>query len=333
MRLTTQGRQSTLTLMRLPHSHVFAACMMLGACSSSVNGSPSDRDAGDGDAVTLPGDTDAESTGDGDLDVTDQDVGDGDANPPGPPTSAGCIDGAGLTEGEHTFTLASESRRYVVRLPTGYTRDRAWPLVLALHGNGSTTSFWDATSGVRNIRGVLKDDAVLILVEAIDQQWRDYAMDPSTWPGRIAMELDYFEEVLSQARTALCLREDGIFAMGFSGGGSFAGVLACERDDIRAIAAGGSVVYFDEATCAAHTAAWIAISEGDLNAGRTDYLDVFREHAGCATTSTATDPSPCVAYTGCDDGTPVHYCEHPGGHEWPSFGSAAMWSFFSGLLE
>jgi hypothetical protein len=42
-----------------------------------------------------------------------------------------------------------------------------------------------------------------------------------------------------------------------------------------------------------------------------------------------TDPSPCVAYQGCDDGYPVTWCEFAGGHSPPSFASAAIWDFFS----
>lgn len=301
------------------------AGVVFAACSSSIDGTPADvPDRGDADSDLPQEDTDLGDAGDTDA---------GDGDPSGPRTSAGCLDGAGLSEGEHTFTLGGLTRRYVVRLPAAYTRETSWPLVLALPGNGGTTSYWDGTTGVRDIRSVLHDDAVLIIVEAIEQQWRDYDQDPATWPARIGQELTYFEEVLSQARGALCIREDAIFAMGFSGGGSFAGLLACHRTDIRAIAVGGSVVYFDEATCAAHTAAWIAVSEDDLNSGRTSYRDIFRERAGCESTSTPTAPSPCVAYDGCDVGTPVHYCEHPGGHEWPAFGSAAMWSFFSRFLE
>jgi len=139
--------------------------------------------------------------------------------------------------------------------------------------------------------------------------------------------------VLSQARADLCVREDAIFAMGFSGGGSFSGVLACRRDDIRAIAVGGSVIYFDEAECVRKVAAWITIGTLELNAGREQYRDFFRDLAGCEATSSSTDPSPCVAYEGCDPATPVHYCQHPGDHVWPDFGSEAMWSFFQQQLE
>jgi hypothetical protein len=63
-----------------------------------------------------------------------------DGGPVGPPGSAGCVDGAGLDEGEHTFELEGLTRRYVLRRPGGYTRYRAWPLVLALQGNGGSRS-------------------------------------------------------------------------------------------------------------------------------------------------------------------------------------------------
>ncbi|MCA9624222.1 MAG: hypothetical protein KC731_34595 [Myxococcales bacterium] len=246
----------------------------------------------------------------------------------GPAVSDGCVTGSGLAEGEHSFMLEGLSRRYMLRLPVGYDNSKPWPLVLALHGNGGSVNTWDVTSGNNDIRGVLENDAILIIAEAIDGQWRDYSMPSSTWPERIEMELRYFEEVLTQARQDLCIYEDAIFSMGFSGGGSFSGVLGCRRTDIRAIAVGGSVIYFDEADCVHTPAAWITIGEQELEPGRVEFRDFFRDRAMCSTTSMPTDPMPCEAYEGCGAETPVHYCQHPDGHIWPAFGSAAMWEFF-----
>jgi poly(3-hydroxybutyrate) depolymerase len=243
--------------------------------------------------------------------------------------SPGCSSGVGLDEGEHTFELDGLDRRYVLRLPTGYSNDEAWPLVLALHGNGGSVATWDTTSGSNNIRGVLEDHAVLVIAEAIEGNWRDYNAPPETWPARIEQELAYFEEVIGQAKNELCIETDAIFSMGFSGGGSFSGVLACSRDDIRAMAVGGSVIYFDEADCKHTPAAWITIGTQELSADREAYRDFFRDRAGCEATSKPTPPDPCVAYDGCDTATPVHYCQHPAGHIWPDFGSQAMWDFFS----
>lgn len=257
----------------------------------------------------------------------------GGAGGSGPTTSPGCASGAGLAEGEHVFQLEGLDRRYILRLPEGYSTDTAWPIVLALHGNGGSADYWDVTTGERNIREVLKNDAVLIVAEAIGGNWRDYNMAPETWPARIEQELAYFEEVLSQAKNELCINEDAIFSMGFSGGGSFSGVLGCYREDIRAIAVGGSVIYFDEEACVHTPAAWITIGTEELTPDREAYRDFFRERAMCAETTAATPPDPCVAYDGCDTSTPVHYCQHPDGHIWPDFGSEAMWSFFSTFLE
>jgi hypothetical protein len=77
--------------------------------------------------------------------------------------------------------------------------------------------------------------------------------------------------------------------MGFSGGGSFSGVLGRRRTDIRAFAAGGSVIYFDPADCIGNAAAWIALSEEDDTVDRRAYLDFFAERNGC---DSAPPPSP-----------------------------------------
>jgi poly(3-hydroxybutyrate) depolymerase len=307
-----------------------AACLtsvLLAACGSDseeAKGSAQDSGQLPGDAAAVDGETDAASDAGSVSDASSMDASDAAASY----KSAGCDGGGGLPEGENTFTLDGLSRRYMLRLPKGYPGTRAWPVVFALHGNGGSVSYWDGTSGSRNIRKVLENDAILIVAEAIDGQWRDYKQPASTWPARIESELLYFEEILKQIRADLCIDNRSIFSMGFSGGGSFSGVLGCRRTDIRAIAVGGSVIYFDEKNCIGKPAAWITIGKQEVSTGRTDYRDFFRDRAGCSATSASTPPAPCVAYDSCNADTPVHYCEHPDGHIWPDFGSQAMWDFF-----
>lgn len=246
--------------------------------------------------------------------------------------SIGCSAAEPLTEGEHTFTLGGRDRRFVLRLPKNYRSDRAWPLVFALHGNGGNTAYWDVTSGGRNIRAVLEDEAILIVAEAIEGNWRDSGADASTRSARLEEELAYFDELVSRASESLCVREDAIFTVGFSGGGSFSGVLGCRRSYIRAIAAGGAVIYFDPADCVQAPPAWITIGARELTAGRQDFRDYFRDQASCTEKSTPTDPNPpCVAYEMCD--VAVHYCQHDGDHVWPELGTTAFWAFFSQFLR
>ncbi|MGA9520489.1 MAG: hypothetical protein WBV82_03445 [Myxococcaceae bacterium] len=247
--------------------------------------------------------------------------------------SVGCVSGRGIDEGENTFMLEGLERRYRVYLPATYRRDRPWPVILALHPNGGNTGYWNNTSGDRNIRGEAGDSAILVIAEAIDGEWRDYGMPASTWPSRIETELAYFDTIVDRLKTELCVNENQIFAMGFSGGGSFSGVLGCRREYIRAIAVGGSVIYFDEVDCVSTPASWITIGSGELEAGRVDFRDFFRSAAKCDETSAATDPAPCVSYDGCNAATPVHYCQHSGGHQWPAFGTTAAWQFFQTFIE
>lgn len=319
---------------------IFASCNDAGVQVTNDSGSPT-LDAA-GDLAVAPDDGTSPDTGStGGSDVADLgapalDTDTPDTNVPDLPVtpvgSPGCIDGTGIAEGENTFMLEGRNRRYIMRLPNNYTRDKQWPLVLALHGNGGSTSYWDGTSGDRNIRGVLADEAILVVAEAIGGNWRDYAEEPSTWPARIDSELLYFDEIINQASNELCINPSAIFAMGFSGGGSFSGVLGCLRTDIRAIAVGGSVIYFDPESCVSTPASWITIGTLELVPGREAYRDFFRDRAGCATTASAIDPAPCTAYDNCDAATPVHYCQHPGDHIWPDFGSQAMWDFFKRFL-
>ncbi|MBA3392152.1 MAG: hypothetical protein H0T89_05885 [Deltaproteobacteria bacterium] len=164
------------------------------------------------------------------------------------------------------------------------------------------------------------------VLEARDGNWRDYALPSTEWPARLEAELRYVDEVIQQLRTDLCVRDDGLFAMGFSGGGSFSGALACRRPDIRAIAVGGAVLYVPASECTRPLPAWITIGTMELEPAREVYRDTSRVLDGCTATSAPVAPSPCVAYDGCT--MPIHYCQHAGGHIWPAFASMATWQFF-----
>lgn len=245
-----------------------------------------------------------------------------------PAGSPGCTTPGDLAEGEHTFMLDGYDRRYILRLPQNYSADQPWPLIFALHGNGGDTGYWDGMGGDRDIRTAFAQEAILVIAEAIDHQWRDYDADPATWPERIELELNYFDTILDTARTDLCIDDQNVFSMGFSGGGSFSGVLGCRREYIRAIAVGGSVIYFEQDQCVSTPAAWITIGELETNAGREQFRDFFRDLAGCSETSTPGTPDGCVDYDGCDAGTPVTFCSHPADHVWPSIGTDATKAFF-----
>ncbi len=244
--------------------------------------------------------------------------------------TSGCGQAAGASNGEVTFTHEGRERRYLLYLPANHAPDKPTPLLFALHGNGGSVNYWNSTDGTndRNIRGEVENDAILVIAEAIEGNWRDYGADRSTWPARIEEELGYFDAIVEDLSNKLCIDRRAIFSMGFSGGGSFSGVLGCRRAYIRAIAAGGSVIYFDPDDCVQAPAAWVTMGQMELDTRGTAFRDHFLGAAGCSSESSATDPSPCVAYQGCAADAPQNYCVHPGDHVWPDFGTTAAWAFF-----
>ncbi|MCH9683520.1 MAG: hypothetical protein K0V04_18930 [Deltaproteobacteria bacterium] len=249
-----------------------------------------------------------------------------------PPTgSPGCKAAVSLAEGEHQFMLDDNDRRYIVRLPENYSNDQPWPLIFALHGNGGNPDYWDGIGGDRDIRTEFGQEAVIIIPEAIGNAWRDYDAPSDTWPAGIELELNYFDTIYQTAQDELCIDVDNVFSMGFSGGGSFSGVLGCRREYIRAIAVGGSVIYFQPEECVSAPAAWITIGEDEFTEGRAAFRDFFAMLGGCEESSTPYEPEGCVAYDDCDPATPAVYCSHPAGHVWPSIGTEATHAFFEGF--
>jgi polyhydroxybutyrate depolymerase len=330
-------------------ARVAALVLLAGGCSSDPASEGSGGSAGSDATSTGPGGTTegqpnpsttsepagtSESTTGASADgqtTVEPDTGSSSETGSEPQGSPGCMAKESLADGEQQLMLDGYDRRYILRLPQSYSTDRPWPLIFALHGNGGDPGYWDGIGGDRDIRTAFADEAILVIPEAIDNQWRDYEADPATWPERIELELNFFDTVYDTARNQLCIDDANVFSMGFSGGGSFSGVLGCRRDYIRAIAVGGSVIYFEPDECTSTPAAWITIGDEELTAGREEYRDFFRMLAGCQETSTAGAPEGCVDYEGCDAETPVTFCSHPAGHVWPSIGTEATKVFFGGF--
>lgn len=273
---------------------------------------PADTAVTPADTAVTPADTAADLAASADL------------APSTTSTSAGCQSGAGLPEGQATIAVGGANRTYILRLPAGYTKGRPWPLILALHPNGGAgIGYWDATSGARSIRALARDKAIVVLPLARPMG------GGFDWRGDLPADLAYFDALIKKIEADLCIDTTRIFAMGFSGGGSFSGVLACRRSDIRAFASGSGVSYFDAKDCVGTAAAWITVGADpdEMIPARAAFRDYFVKRAGCQPTTTPTAPATCQAYA-CPKETPVHYCVHPGGHLWPDYGTEAAWAFF-----
>lgn len=138
---------------------------------------------------------------------------------------------------------------------------------------------------------------------------------------------------ISQTKTAA----DGYFSTGFSYGGSMSYTAACNMSDVfRAIGA-MSGAPISGATCStkqpARPVAFWGTHGTDDTALPMDMAlpirDAFVKRNGCSSTTKPVEPSPCVAYDGCESGYPVVWCQVEGGpHGIPTWSAAAIAKFF-----
>jgi poly(3-hydroxybutyrate) depolymerase len=111
--------------------------------------------------------------------------------------------------------------------------------------------------------------------------------------------------------------------------------LGCQMGDVfRAIApmSGSGPGFGGRATCVGQVAVWMSHGDNDTvvatSSGEAS-RDFWVKANHCQMQTAPVDPSPCVAYAGCDADLPVTFCEFSGGHTVPSFAAAAIWKFFS----
>ena len=143
-------------------------------------------------------------------------------------------------------------------------------------------------------------------------------------------DFDFFDDLYDHLTAGLCIDTDRVFSTGHSFGGYMSNSLGCYRADVlSAIApvAGGPVTWFGG--CSGSVAALVVHGTGDSVvefAQGQAAVNQWHSANSCSDASVPSASGSCVAYEGCE--RDVHWCEHDGGHEWPSFTAGAVWDFF-----
>ena len=245
--------------------------------------------------------------------------------------SAGCGT-TPTTTAETTFMIdvSGTSRSYIVTLPANYNASQPHQLVFAWHGRTGT-----ATQIARNYYGLksLMTNAIFVAPQGLGT-----TTDPTDtgWPNTNGQDIAFLRATLTWMNTNYCVDQARVFSVGFSYGGIMSHTIACQMSDtFRAVApiAGAT---FGRPSCLTHPiAAWMTHGSMDTSAsGGVDFTagesarDRIVALNHCTSTTAPADPSPCVAYQGCDAGYPVQWCPHDGAHVVPSFAAAAIANFF-----
>lgn len=259
------------------------------------------------------------------------DAGAGDATTAKPDASTSGSTGCGLippsSGAGKTLVVNGVNRTYVLSVPANYDRTRAYPLIFAFHGLGGSGSQAQLYFGLAQ---ATQSQAILVYPDATGSS-RAWGISGAS----ATLDLTFFDDLVRTVTSSLCVDTTRIFATGHSMGGYFSNTLGCARGDtLRAIApvAGGGP-YLSCGT--GKVAAWVFAASDDAvvsSSAGVASRDHWLRANGCSSTTRATGPGACVAYDGCDPAHPVQWClESSGGHNWPSYGGQAIWSFFRGF--
>jgi len=231
------------------------------------------------------------------------------------------------------ITVDGMERDYILSMPDDYDPATAYPLVFAWHGRGGDGALAQLYFGIEEAsagQAIFVYPDGLPLADMMNQTGWD--LDPNN------EDFALFDALMADVQSRLCIDPEKIFSTGHSFGGYMSNQLGCYRGDVlRAIglvAGGGPYALFGE--CKSQVAAWLAhgnidqvvpFSEGENS------RDHWVGTNSCAAEAEPIDPAPCTAFTGCDDGYPVVWCEHAepalSGHGWPAWAPGAIWSFFA----
>lgn len=319
---------------------------LLFASALSAGCSPSAQPPGDASAPDARASDDAGSPRDG---ASPDDAASGDdAATPMPDGSVASDAGGGgggcgtaAPTGDLALTAldgAGVERSYFLHVPASYDGSRPLALVFAYHGAGGDEN---ASRGY-GFEAAVGGDAILVYPRGVP--FEGFGVG---WNDRCGgYDMPFFDAMLAHVTSTYCIDRQRVFVAGFSWGGDYVTALACCRGDvIRAAAPASCSDEFGNASDAqtyanlpcpttAHPAIRFTHATTEDGAYAAPLFattsTLYRSWNACSASSTATTPSPCVAYDGCDE--TVVECAYDGlGHATPSGWAADTWQFFDAL--
>lgn len=217
-----------------------------------------------------------------------------------------------------TLRSGGEERRYLLSVPEGDPPASGFPLVISLHGHGSSAAEHEANTSL----------AVEARARGFVVATPDALGDPARWnfdrrpggPDDYAFVAGLVEDLVRE----VCIDPARVHLAGSSNGAAFAGFLACSVGaDVAAVA---MVIATVPPNCPPGRHPSVLTIRGTADArvpyaGTEDMVAAWADHDGCPTPPRTSEPSPGVArttYEGCTDDRRVALVAVTGGvHAWP----------------
>ncbi|MER6089762.1 cellulose binding domain-containing protein [Streptomyces bluensis] len=234
--------------------------------------------------------------------------------------SSGCGKAPSLTSGTHTIQSGGKNRSFIVRIPDGYDRNRAYRLVFGFHWLGGTST--DVATGrtvetgtwaYYGLQRLANNSALFVAPQGLNNGWANAGGEDVT----------FVDDMIRRIEADLCVDTTQRFALGFSYGAAMSYALACSRATVfRAVAvqSGGQL-----SGCSGGTQpiAYLGVhglrdSVLGISGGRA-LRDRFVRNNGCTPQN---PPEPAqgslthrvTTYAGCSAGHPVAWAAFDEGH-------------------
>ena len=238
-----------------------------------------------------------------------------------------------------TLVVNGTARTYMLGVPSTYDPARSYPLVMLFHGNPGTI---EQMMAGQPFETVSQQDAIVVYLQSTNADGQAAgAFDWDLNATSSNVDIPFVHQLPAELVTNKGLHIDPtrIYGYGYSGGAFFLQSLQCVGADVfHALACnaggvpngGGSSC----SSCSTNTVPTILIhGQADDVVGPASGEAEARcqaQSSGCATTQTATTPSPCALYDGCRSA--VEWCYVPGITHNPPWSASlpTAWAFFTG---
>ena len=252
---------------------------------------------------------------------------------------SGC-GGHGAASGTLTLSIGGHSRTVIVHLPKGYGGKTAVPLVLNMHGSGSTAAEQELFTGMdatADADGFIVAYPQALIPDGSGFDWNVPGQPliggravPSGAPDDVA----FLTSLVGALEGRYCIAATRVYATGFSGGARMASQLACDSSNVFAAVAPVSGLR-RPTPCPTSRAVPVLSFHGVA-----DPVDPYNGHGqkywsysvpqaaqywasqdGCSAKAASSKPDKGVTlttYSGCHAGAVVELYSIAGeGHEWP----------------
>ena len=246
--------------------------------------------------------------------------------------SPGCGSETPLESGTFMIDVEGTERMYILDVPASYDTNHPYRLVFTWHPlGGSATQV--VNQGYYGLKAISEGSAIFVSPDGL--LGNAAGIEGQGWYNTNGGDIKFLQAMLDHFNQNACIEQERSFSTGFSFGGMMSNAIGCELADVfRAIAPmSGNLQGSGCKDATDHPVAYLGI-HGDndtfvtTDSGRAA-RDFFVARNHCQTQTEPSEPSICVAYTGCDEGYPVRWCEFAGGHTPWSDAAGPVWDFFS----